>query len=93
MVKQQLMSKQRGKRLLELTLTELSALPDDTRVYEGIGKMFLLGDREAVISRIGQEKRGVESDSVALEKKLEYLEKTFDNAKLHIQAAMGQQQS
>ena len=32
-------SKQREMRMLRLTLDEVSALPEETNVYEGIGKM------------------------------------------------------
>ena len=91
LVRQQLASKQRQIRLFDLTLTELHALPAVTPVYEGIGKMFLMGERGEVVQRISEEKKGTEGDAVAMNKKLEYLEKTFENAKLHIQAAMGQQ--
>lgn len=35
----QLVSKQREKRLTQLTLDEMSSLAPDTPVYEGVGKM------------------------------------------------------
>lgn len=38
-VKSQIAVKQRDIRLLQLTSTELSSLPKDTNVYEGVGKM------------------------------------------------------
>ena len=38
-VKAQMAAKQRDSRLLQLTSTELSGLPKETRVYEGVGKM------------------------------------------------------
>lgn len=38
-VKNQITVKQRDIRLLELTTTEISTLPRDTNVYEGVGKM------------------------------------------------------
>lgn len=37
--KAQITAKQREIRLLELTSKEVGALPKDTKVYEGVGKM------------------------------------------------------
>ena len=38
-VKTAVAGKQRDVRLLELTVKELSGLPDATKVYEGVGRM------------------------------------------------------
>ena len=38
-VKSQIAVKQRDIRLLQLTSSEVSSLPKDTNVYEGVGKM------------------------------------------------------
>ena len=38
-VKAQMAAKQRDARLLQLTVDEVSELPGDTNVYEGVGKM------------------------------------------------------
>lgn len=37
--KAQMTAKQRDIRMLQLTSKELSDLPSETRVYEGVGKM------------------------------------------------------
>lgn len=39
--KAQITAKQRDVRLLELTAKELSSLPRNTNVYEGVGKMYV----------------------------------------------------
>jgi len=39
LVRQQLASQSRKKRMLELSTAEIDALPKDTRVYNGVGKM------------------------------------------------------
>jgi prefoldin subunit 1 len=41
-VKSAVAGKQRDVRMLELTTTELKTLPKDTKVYEGVGKMYSL---------------------------------------------------
>lgn len=51
--------------------------------------MFVLSDLDTVTGRINDEKKGKEMEKMGVEKKLEYLEKTYANAKMHIQAAMG----
>lgn len=40
LVRTQLAGKQREKRLAQLTQSEISSLPADTPIYEGIGKMY-----------------------------------------------------
>lgn len=39
-VKQQKAVKSRESRVLQLTSNELESLPKDTKVYEGVGKMY-----------------------------------------------------
>ena len=41
-VKTQTTVKQRDIRLLQLTSSEVSTLPRDTNVYEGVGKMYAI---------------------------------------------------
>jgi hypothetical protein len=40
-VRQQKTARTREARLLELTSSEVSSLPKDTKVYEGVGKMYV----------------------------------------------------
>ena len=80
--------KARQARLCDLTTTELSSLPTGTPMYEGLGKAFVLTPSEHVLSRIKDEKKAAEDDLSALDKKLVYLQTTFDNARSHLQAAM-----
>ena len=40
LVRTQIAAKQREMRLAQLTRSEISALPSDTDVYEGVGKMY-----------------------------------------------------
>ena len=41
LVRQQMQSQTRKKRMLELSTAEIDALPQDTRVYNGVGKMYV----------------------------------------------------
>jgi prefoldin subunit 1 len=41
-VRQQKAGNNRENRMLQLTATEVESLPKDTKVYEGVGKMYVL---------------------------------------------------
>ncbi|KAF2460776.1 Prefoldin [Lineolata rhizophorae] len=84
-VKSQIAAKNRESRILQLTTSEVDALPDSTNVYEGVGKMFVLSPRKDVKKRLGAENEELKSDISALEKKLHYLETTYKNSQDGIQ--------
>ncbi|ORY81594.1 Prefoldin [Protomyces lactucae-debilis] len=90
-VKQALVQKQRIAKTIQLTLAEIDSLPKDTPLYQGVGKMFMLADETTLQSRLKEEKKSTEDEAKALEKKHEYLLKTYENARQHIQAAMQRQ--
>ncbi|KZF26296.1 Prefoldin [Xylona heveae TC161] len=84
-VRTQIAAKQRDVRLQELTANEATTLPKDTKVYEGVGKMFVLTPLENVKDRLAAEKEELKSDINNLEKKLQYLETTHKNSRDHIE--------
>ncbi|KAL8655500.1 MAG: hypothetical protein Q9226_003027 [Calogaya cf. arnoldii] len=83
-VKAAVASKQRDVRMLELTSTEVKQLPSDTKVYEGIGKMFMFAPINNVQTRLASETAQLKSDISSLDKKLHYLETTHKNSREHI---------
>ncbi|KAI5780545.1 Prefoldin [Geopyxis carbonaria] len=83
-VKAQMAAKQRDIRLLQLTSRELSTLPPQTKVYEGVGKMFVMEGMEDVQKRIGNEEKELKGGISALEKKFTYLETTFQKTQEHL---------
>ncbi|EWC43970.1 hypothetical protein DRE_01322 [Drechslerella stenobrocha 248] len=83
-VKSQIASKQRDSRLLQLTEAELNSLPPSTKVYEGVGKMFVHEETSKVKQRLETERNGLEEDVKGLKKKQNYLETTFTNASDHM---------
>ncbi|EPE32369.1 Prefoldin [Glarea lozoyensis ATCC 20868] len=84
LVKSQMASKQREMRMLQLTSSEVSTLPPDTPVYEGVGKMFVLSPITGVDTRLKAETQELKSDVENLGKKLQYLETTYKNSREHI---------
>ncbi|MCJ1406881.1 hypothetical protein MMC19_000951 [Ptychographa xylographoides] len=83
-VKTTVAAKQREIRLLELTTTEVKSLPAQTKVYEGVGKMFVFSPTPDVQKRLASETAELKSDISNLNKKLHYLETTHKNSREHI---------
>ncbi|KAL8739048.1 MAG: hypothetical protein Q9181_000230 [Wetmoreana brouardii] len=83
-VKAAVASKQRDMRMLELTTTEVEQLSKDTKVYEGVGKMFMFAPLDGVQKRLASETAELKSDVSNLNKKLHYLETTHKNSREHI---------
>ncbi|KAF1810329.1 Prefoldin, partial [Eremomyces bilateralis CBS 781.70] len=79
-VKSQMAAKSRESRMLQLTAKEVESLPVETKVYEGVGKMFIETPAPAVKKRLQSETEGLKSDMTNLEKKLHYLETTYKNS-------------
>ncbi|OBT75249.1 hypothetical protein VF21_05610 [Pseudogymnoascus sp. 05NY08] len=84
-VKSQIAVKQRDMRLLQLTSSEVSTLPENTNIYEGVGKMFVFSPTTEVDKRLTSETAGLKTDVESLNKKLHYLETTYKNSRDHME--------
>ncbi|EPE03253.1 prefoldin subunit [Ophiostoma piceae UAMH 11346] len=80
----QVASKQREMRLAQLTQKEISSLPANTGVYEGVGKMFVAESAPALSDKLGKQIKTLETDVDGLGKRLHYLETTAKNSQDHI---------
>jgi len=83
-VKNALAGKQREVRLLELTNTEMRSLPRDTKLYNGVGKMFVQTSRSDMEEGSKKQMDEIKGDISNLNKKLNYLETTHQNSRRHI---------
>ncbi|KAL9636667.1 MAG: hypothetical protein Q9164_002686 [Protoblastenia rupestris] len=88
-VKATIASKQRDARMLELTSTEVKQLDKDTKLYEGVGKMFVFSPTEDVEKKLSSSIAELKSDVGNLNKKLHYLETTHKNSREHIEKIIG----
>ena len=73
LVKQQMAAKKRESRMLQLTASEVDALPKDTRVYEGVGKMYAratAGQAAGTLSQLMQRARFVCTPAADVQKRL-----------------------
>lgn len=59
----------------QLTSQEITALPDETRVYESVGRMFLLSDKPEVRQRLEKKQESCSEKIKTLEANKEYLER------------------
>ncbi|KAL1840742.1 hypothetical protein VTJ49DRAFT_182 [Mycothermus thermophilus] len=84
LVRTQVAAKQREMRLAQLTRNEIAALPADTAVYEGVGKMFVAVPVPAMQDKLGSQIKEIEAEVDGLGKRLHYLETTAKNSQEHI---------
>ncbi|KAL5118265.1 hypothetical protein ACEQ8H_003775 [Pleosporales sp. CAS-2024a] len=80
-VRQQKVARTRESRMLQLTASEVESLPAGTKVYEGVGKMFVCTPISDVQKRLEKESAALTKEMSNLEKKEDYLEKTYTNSK------------
>ncbi|KAK5134141.1 hypothetical protein LTR08_006916 [Meristemomyces frigidus] len=84
-VRAQMASKTRESRVLQLSNTELEALPRETPVYDGVGRMFVATTIPEIKTKQTKEVEGCAKELVNLGKKLHYLETTYKNSTEHIE--------
>ncbi|KAF2653901.1 Prefoldin [Lophiostoma macrostomum CBS 122681] len=87
-VKQQKTLKNIETRKLQLTASEMESLPKETKVYEGVGKMFVCTPIPDVKKRLSSESEQLKSDLTNLDKKEDYLEKTYQNSKTSLEQVL-----
>ncbi|KAK3337055.1 Prefoldin, partial [Cercophora scortea] len=92
LVRTQLASRQREMRLAQLTRSEISTLPPDTPVYEGVGKMFVCLPVPELQTKLGGQMKDMEAEVESLGKRLHYLETTAKNSQEHIERMLKGQQ-
>ena len=71
--------------MLQLSNTEMDALPRETPVYNGVGKMFVLTSVDETKIRQSKEAEDVKKELANLDKKLHYLETTYKNSHEHME--------
>ncbi|KAK2464900.1 hypothetical protein APHAL10511_002976 [Amanita phalloides] len=77
---QQTATKERERRILQLTTNEIGHLEPSVNLYKGVGKMFLMIPRKALEDELKQQEKELTDDINSLGKKSKYLEKQFTDA-------------
>uniref|UniRef100_A0A1A8ESM5 Prefoldin subunit 1 n=2 Tax=Nothobranchius korthausae TaxID=1143690 RepID=A0A1A8ESM5_9TELE len=74
----------RVQKHAKLTHAEIAKLPDNTRLYEGIGRMFILQSKEEINNLLMDKQKTVDDKIKELEQKKVYLERSVKDAEDNI---------
>ncbi|KAH6916738.1 Prefoldin [Coprinopsis sp. MPI-PUGE-AT-0042] len=77
---QQTQVKERERRILQLTIDEITQIPGDVNTYKGVGKMFMMVPRTDMEKELKNQEKELSDDITGLSKKSKYLEKQFNDA-------------
>jgi prefoldin subunit 1 len=64
----------------KLTEKEVGQLDESIRMYEGIGRMFILCDKKRIMDNLDEKMKSYESKITSLDKTREYLEKSLKDS-------------
>ncbi|XP_068187163.1 prefoldin subunit 1 [Antennarius striatus] len=74
----------RVQKHAKLTHTEIASLPDNTRLYEGVGRMFILQSKEDINNQLMDKQKTADEKIKELEQKKVYLERSVKEAEDNI---------
>ncbi|KAL1412587.1 hypothetical protein Q8F55_000334 [Vanrija albida] len=81
LVRAQIQSKEKERKILDLTVRELATVPQgDTRMFRGVGKMFIEQPRSEINARHEAQQKTLTTDIDALTKKAKYFERQVEEA-------------
>ncbi|KZS93541.1 Prefoldin [Sistotremastrum niveocremeum HHB9708] len=76
----QVASKERERRVLQLTISEINSTGQEVNLYKGVGKMFMLTPRVEMQRNLASQEKELTDDISNLNKKAKYLERQFNEA-------------
>ncbi|CAK9099292.1 unnamed protein product [Durusdinium trenchii] len=79
-LKSTLSSKQRQRVRLELTQQTIESTPEDAKLYRGIGRCFLLGERQEMLDEMKGTMNNIDEELPKMQKASQELEKRKDDA-------------
>jgi len=84
--KAQTSSKERDRRVIQLTRKEISDIPSHTgvRFYRGVGKMFIQEPRSTIENNLKNQEKELVNDIDNLNKKLKYHEKQYNDSQAQL---------
>ncbi|KAF7436306.1 hypothetical protein PC9H_003135 [Pleurotus ostreatus] len=82
--RQQMSAKERERRILQLTIDEISQMDNEVNLYKGIGKMFMMVPRPEMEKDLKTQEKELSDDINNLTKKAKYLEKQFNDAQTQL---------
>ncbi|KAF8665277.1 hypothetical protein AX16_000298 [Volvariella volvacea WC 439] len=82
--RQQTAAKERERRMLQLTIAEITQLEGDVNMYKGVGKMFMMVPRKEMEDELKGQEKELSDDINNLNKKSKYLEKQYNDAQAQL---------
>jgi prefoldin subunit 1 len=79
---------QREYKMANLTKTELSEVPEGTKCYRSIGKMFMMSTQESVLGHLEKQMNDNTKKEGEMTQKMEYLEKRMKSQRQNIEELM-----
>ncbi|EIW71349.1 prefoldin subunit 1 [Tremella mesenterica] len=76
----QIQSKEKERRILQLTMKELATVPEPSKMYKGVGKMFMIQPRAEIKNEQTTLEKTMDDDLTNLTKKAKFLERQFEEA-------------
>ncbi|KAM9788772.1 prefoldin subunit 1 [Neosynchiropus ocellatus] len=74
----------RVQKHAKITQTHMTSLPDNIRLYEGVGRMFILQSKEDINNQLTDKQRTADEKIKELEQKKVYLERSVKEAEDNI---------
>ena len=86
--------RQRGRakdmQRLGLTAKEIDSMPKEVRMYESVGRMFVLQDKESILDGLESELQHIKTDLKQLASQNEFLEKQWKDSEGSVRDILGQ---
>ncbi|KAL9935266.1 hypothetical protein V8E36_005614 [Tilletia maclaganii] len=83
-VRAQLQAKERERKGAELTLKQINEVDPASKFYKGVGKMFIMEERDTVRKELVTRGNETKEDIANLTKKQKFLEKQVTDAQGHL---------
>ncbi|KAI6114897.1 Prefoldin [Pisolithus croceorrhizus] len=84
LTKQQSTAKERERRIVQLTISEISNVGCDVNLYKGVGKMFVMVPQKTMEQELRAQEKELTDEINSLNKKSKYLEKQFNDAQARL---------
>ncbi|KAI6136240.1 Prefoldin [Pisolithus thermaeus] len=84
LTKQQSTAKERERRIVQLTISEISSVGCDVNLYKGVGKMFVMVPQKTMEQELRAQEKELTDEISSLNKKSKYLEKQFNDAQARL---------
>jgi chaperonin cofactor prefoldin len=79
---------QREYKMADLTKTELDEVPEGTKCYRSIGKMFMMSTQESVLGHLDKQMNDNKKKESEMTQKMEYLERRMKSQRQNIEELM-----